>query len=105
MIISLQYLLTCIVGAKFPIKWTAIEAACYGKFTVKSDVWSYGILLVEIFTKGQTPYPGVYKGNRKYFYNTLLVRKLISRYCSSLTRERPMGHICPMFFPAFATLI
>jgi hypothetical protein len=46
-------------GAKFPIKWTAPEAAMYGKFTIKSDVWSYGILLVELLTHGQIPYPGM----------------------------------------------
>ncbi|CAI5440339.1 unnamed protein product [Caenorhabditis angaria] len=47
-------------GAKFPIKWTSPEAATCGNFTVKSDVWSYGILLYEIMTKGQVPYPGMH---------------------------------------------
>ncbi|XP_061293525.1 proto-oncogene tyrosine-protein kinase Src isoform X3 [Bos javanicus] len=46
-------------GAKFPIKWTAPEAALYGRFTIKSDVWSFGILLTELTTKGRVPYPGM----------------------------------------------
>lgn len=46
-------------GAKFPIKWTAPEAALYGRFTIKSDVWSFGILLTELISKGRVPYPGM----------------------------------------------
>ncbi|KAJ8370747.1 hypothetical protein SKAU_G00107750 [Synaphobranchus kaupii] len=45
-------------GAKFPIKWTAPEAIHYGSFTIKSDVWSFGILLTEIISYGRIPYPG-----------------------------------------------
>lgn len=47
------------VGARFPIKWTAPEAANYNRFTIKSDVWSFGILLTEIVTFGRLPYPGM----------------------------------------------
>ena len=52
------------VGARFPIKWTAPEAANYNRFTIKSDVWSFGILLTEIVTYGRVPYPGVYTFDR-----------------------------------------
>ena len=45
-------------GEKFPIKWTALEAALYGEFTIKSDVWSFGITMVEIITFGEVPYLG-----------------------------------------------
>ncbi|XP_006811442.1 tyrosine-protein kinase STK-like [Saccoglossus kowalevskii] len=41
---------------KFPVKWTAPEAANYQRFTIKSDVWSFGILMFEIITKGRVPY-------------------------------------------------
>ncbi|XP_057372283.1 tyrosine-protein kinase Src42A-like [Daphnia carinata] len=47
------------IGAKFPLKWTAPEAINFGKFSTKSDVWSFGILLSELITYGQTPYPGM----------------------------------------------
>ncbi|XP_041483901.1 tyrosine-protein kinase SRK2-like isoform X2 [Lytechinus variegatus] len=46
-------------GAKMPIKWTAPEAINFGKFTIKSDVWSFGILIYEVITKGRVPYPGM----------------------------------------------
>ncbi|XP_021793953.1 tyrosine-protein kinase Fgr isoform X2 [Papio anubis] len=48
-------------GSKFPIRWTAPEAALFGRFTIKSDVWSFGILLTELITKGRVPYPGMSK--------------------------------------------
>ncbi|KAK2724344.1 hypothetical protein QYM36_001002 [Artemia franciscana] len=47
-------------GSRFPVKWTAPEAALYGRFSVKSDVWSFAILLMELLTYGQVPYPGTF---------------------------------------------
>ncbi|KAG5682067.1 hypothetical protein PVAND_011450 [Polypedilum vanderplanki] len=46
-------------GSRFPYKWTSVEGIMYGRFTIKSDVWSYGILLMELFTYGRVPYPGM----------------------------------------------
>ncbi|XP_040204271.1 tyrosine-protein kinase Blk-like [Rana temporaria] len=46
-------------GTKFPIKWTAPEAINFGVFTIKSDVWSFGILLTEIVTSARIPYAGM----------------------------------------------
>lgn len=55
-------------GTKFPVKWTAPEAIHENKFTIKSDVWSFGILLYEIVTFGQMPYPSTFF----FFYYILL---------------------------------
>ncbi|XP_074043504.1 tyrosine-protein kinase FRK [Macrotis lagotis] len=44
---------------KLPVKWTAPEAIRSHKFSIKSDVWSFGILLYEIITYGKMPYPGM----------------------------------------------
>lgn len=46
-------------GANFKIKWTAPEAALKNQFSIKSDVWSFGILLMELITYGRIPYPGM----------------------------------------------
>jgi len=50
---------------KFPVKWTAPEVFSVDpqtglrNYTIKSDVWSFGILLYELITLGANPYPGM----------------------------------------------
>ncbi|XP_061179486.1 ephrin type-A receptor 4a-like [Saccostrea echinata] len=58
-------------GGPIPVKWTAPEGLARN-FSSKSDVWSYGIVLIEIVTRGEDPYPDV--------SNSPLQRKLREGY-------------------------
>ncbi|RWS20894.1 FGFR3/4b-like protein [Leptotrombidium deliense] len=66
----------------FPVRWTAPEAWKERTFSTKTDVWSFGVLLWELFTFAANP------------YNTIKVmRILMSRVENGLRLSRP--EICP----------
>eukprot|EP00730_Choanoeca_flexa_P004721 TRINITY_DN11783_c0_g1_i1.p1 TRINITY_DN11783_c0_g1~~TRINITY_DN11783_c0_g1_i1.p1 ORF type:complete len:1320 (+),score=353.99 TRINITY_DN11783_c0_g1_i1:92-3961(+) len=45
-------------GGQLPVRWSAPEALEDRKFTEKSDVWSYGVTLHELWNKAAMPYEG-----------------------------------------------
>ncbi|KAL4216913.1 hypothetical protein ACF0H5_023373 [Mactra antiquata] len=41
-----------------PVRWMSPEAVKWGRFTIDSDIWAFGVVLWEIFSYGRQPYYG-----------------------------------------------
>ena len=46
-------------GGKIPVRWTAPEALSYRTYSTASDVWSFGVVMYEIWAVGLKPYEGM----------------------------------------------
>ncbi|XP_030620766.1 tyrosine-protein kinase BTK isoform X3 [Chanos chanos] len=63
---------TSSAGSKFPVRWSPPEVLLYCKFSSKSDVWAFGVLMWEVYTLGRMPY--------ERLNNTEIVEKVSSGY-------------------------
>ncbi|XP_069842478.1 tyrosine-protein kinase BTK [Dendropsophus ebraccatus] len=82
---------TSSLGSKFPVRWSPPEVLLYSKFSSKSDVWSFGVLMWEVFTFGKMPY--------ERFNNSEIVDQIVKGarlYRPQLATEKVYGvmHSC-----------
>ncbi|XP_076193711.1 tyrosine-protein kinase TXK [Aptenodytes patagonicus] len=93
-------------GAKFPVKWSSPEVFHFKKYSSKSDVWSFGVLMWEVFTEGKMPFESksnsevvreISQGNR--LYRPHLASHTVYEVMYSCWHEKPEGR------PTFAELI
>ncbi|XP_010224380.1 PREDICTED: tyrosine-protein kinase TXK [Tinamus guttatus] len=93
-------------GAKFPIKWSSPEVFHFKKYSSKSDVWSFGVLMWEVFTEGKMPFESksnsevvreISEGNR--LYRPYLAPHAVYKVMYSCWHEKPDGR------PTFAELL
>ena len=54
-----------------PVRWMPPESVMYRKFTVESDVWSFGVVLWEVFTYGKQPFYEMSNHEVKYFVSLM----------------------------------
>ncbi|KAM9312499.1 hepatocyte growth factor receptor [Gastrophryne carolinensis] len=93
-------------GAKLPVKWMALESLQTQKFTTKSDVWSFGVLLWELMTRGAPPYPDV--NSFDIIVYLLQGRRLLQpEYCPDSLFEVMLKcwHPKPELRPTFSELV
>lgn len=76
-------------GGKIPVRWTAMEAIQYRKFTSASDAWSYGIVMWEVMSYGERPYWDMSNQDVSHFFMQIVPSvapcrlKSISKSCIS----------------------
>ena len=71
-----------------PVKWMAPESIIQKRFSHKSDVWSFGVLMYEVFSLGSDPYPAFVVQDQ--------VMQFITKIINGLRMERPKYHPAEM---------
>ncbi|GFR59370.1 tyrosine-protein kinase [Elysia marginata] len=74
---------------QIPVKWTAPEALNYGKYTSLCDVWSFGVLMWEIFSCGKSPYTGMTNSRAREWIEEDQVYKLMRKCWEYHDEDRP----------------
>nr|XP_040041970.1 KIT proto-oncogene, receptor tyrosine kinase b [Gasterosteus aculeatus aculeatus] len=94
-------------NVRLPVKWMSPESIFDCVYTFESDVWSYGILLWEIFSLGHSPYPGMQVGSA--FYSRIQDGHRMSRPDFAPIEMYDMMLSCwshdPLKRPAFSKLV
>ncbi|XP_053567945.1 tyrosine-protein kinase Mer [Bombina bombina] len=91
--------------AKMPVKWIAVESLADRIYTIKSDVWAFGVTMWEISTRGMTPYPGV---QNHEIYDYLLEGHRLKQPADCLDELYELMYLCwradPVDRPTFTEL-
>lgn len=77
---------------RLPIRWMAPESLYDNIFSVKSDIWSFGVLIWEIVTLGSTPYPGLAAAEVRIRKGRFLL-SFLKEFCSK-SKSKPDIKIC-----------
>ncbi|KAK9703552.1 SH2 domain [Popillia japonica] len=76
-------------GTKFPIKWAPPEVLNYTRFSSKSDVWAYGVLMWEVFTCGVLMWEVFTCGEMPY--GRLKNSEVVEKVQKGIILEKPKG--------------
>ncbi|XP_053314796.1 tyrosine-protein kinase Mer isoform X2 [Spea bombifrons] len=91
--------------AKMPVKWIAVESLADRIYTIKSDVWAFGVTMWEITTRGMTPYPGI---QNHEIYDYLLEGHRLKQPADCLDELYELMYLCwradPVDRPTFTVL-
>ncbi|KAJ1060754.1 hypothetical protein K5549_019337, partial [Capra hircus] len=95
-------------SARLPLKWMAPESIFDKVYTTQSDVWSFGVLLWEIFSLGASPYPGV-QINEEFCQRLKEGTRMRAPELATCTHRRRIMLSCwagdPKERPAFSDLV